>query len=160
MCSTQRRPAAALAPGEAERLNAWFQGLGIGYGDSIYVDGGDAYVARQQVAAVAGNYGMMVSGRRSGDRRAQFSPDRSGSSSPAAARLCRIARTGAGRRSPTYNNRSMSNFGCAVNTDLAAMVANPEDLVHGQEGTGTGDTATGAKAVNSTAQLRRAEPRG
>jgi len=28
----------------------------------------------------------------------------------------------------------MSNFGCAVNSNLAAMVANPEDLIHGREG--------------------------
>ena len=33
-------PDGALAPGETERLNGWFQGLGLGYGDSIYVDGG------------------------------------------------------------------------------------------------------------------------
>ena len=32
-------PDGALAPGESERLNGWFQGLGLGYGDSIYVDG-------------------------------------------------------------------------------------------------------------------------
>ena len=46
-----------------------------------------------------------------------------------------------------FNNRSMSNYGCSMNANLAAMVANPEDLIHGQEGTGIGDTATGAKAV-------------
>ena len=32
----------------------------------------------------------------------------------------------------------MSNFGCAVNGNLAAMVANPSDLVHGREGSGVG----------------------
>ena len=42
----------------------------------------------------------------------------------------------------------MSNFGCGVNTNLAAMVANPEDLVHGREGNGVGDPMTGAKAVD------------
>ena len=41
----------------------------------------------------------------------------------------------------------MSNFGCGVNADLAAMVANPEDLLHGREGTGVGDPITGTKAV-------------
>jgi pilus assembly protein CpaD len=56
--------------------------------------------------------------------------------------------------SPDYNNRSMSNFGCAMNTNLAAMVADPEDLIHGQEGSGVGDTATGAKAV----QFYRSSP--
>ena len=33
---------------------------------------------------------------------------------------------------PNYNNRMMPNLGCAVNSNLAAMVANPEDLVHGR----------------------------
>ena len=32
-------PAGALAPGESDRLNGWFQGLGLGYGDTVYVDG-------------------------------------------------------------------------------------------------------------------------
>ena len=48
---------------------------------------------------------------------------------------------------PNYDNRNMSNYGCGVNTNLAAMVANPEDLVHGQEGTGVGDNRTASKAV-------------
>ena len=53
-------PGGAFAPGEGERLNGWFQGLGLGYGDSIYVDGGYADAARGQVAAIAGQYGMLV----------------------------------------------------------------------------------------------------
>jgi pilus assembly protein CpaD len=40
----------------------------------------------------------------------------------------------------------MSNFGCGVNSNLASMVANPEDLVHGREG-GIGSNAAGTKAV-------------
>jgi pilus assembly protein CpaD len=47
---------------------------------------------------------------------------------------------------PNYNNRMMSNFGCGVNSNLAAMVANPEDLVHGREGAGF-STVAGTKAV-------------
>ena len=35
--------------------------------------------------------------------------------------------------SPTSTTSSMSNYGCAVNSNLAAMIANPEDLVHGRE---------------------------
>jgi pilus assembly protein CpaD len=41
----------------------------------------------------------------------------------------------------------LSNFGCGVNSNLAAMVANPEDLVHGREGTNVGNNAAGTKAV-------------
>jgi len=28
-------PGGALAPGEGDRLNGWFQGLGLGYGDIV-----------------------------------------------------------------------------------------------------------------------------
>ena len=48
---------------------------------------------------------------------------------------------------PNYNNRTMSNFGCGVNSNLAAMVANPEDLVHGREGAVVVDPSTGTKAI-------------
>ena len=43
----------------------------------------------------------------------------------------------------------MSNYGCAVNSNIAAMVANPQDLVHGREGSGVGRCRTAAKAVES-----------
>jgi pilus assembly protein CpaD len=49
--------------------------------------------------------------------------------------------------SPDYANRSMSNYGCSVNSNLAAMIANPEDLLHGREGTGVTDTLTASRAV-------------
>ena len=51
----------------------------------------------------------------------------------------------------------MSNMGCAVNSNLAAMVANPEDLIHGREGSGVGDTLTSTKAVDA---YRKAPPTG
>jgi pilus assembly protein CpaD len=51
----------------------------------------------------------------------------------------------------------MSNFGCAVNGNLAAMIANPEDLIHGREGSGVGDTLTSNKAVDA---YRKAAPTG
>jgi pilus assembly protein CpaD len=139
-------PDGALAPGEADRLNGWFQGLGIGYGDAIYVDGGYADAARGQVAAIAGQYGMMVSAG---------APVTTGAMQPGTVRVV-VSRRRAEvphcpnwslPSQPNYDNRNMSNFGCAVNTNIAAMVANPEDLIHGREGLGVGDVNTGAKAV-------------
>ena len=38
-----------------------------------------------------------------------------------------------------------------MNGNLAAMVANPEDLVHGREGGGVGDADTARKAIERTA---------
>ncbi|HET7576736.1 MAG TPA: CpaD family pilus assembly lipoprotein [Sphingomicrobium sp.] len=139
-------PGGALAPGEADRLNGWFQGLGLGYGDSLYVDGAYADAARGQVAALAGRYGMTVSAG---------APVTAGMVQPGTVRVV-VSRRRADvpgcpdwglLSEPNVDNRTMSNFGCGVNSNIAAMVANPEDLVHGQEGSGVGDTRTASKAV-------------
>jgi pilus assembly protein CpaD len=146
-------PGGALAPGESDRLNGWFQGLGLGYGDAIYIDGAYSPAARDQVARVAGQYGMLVS---------DGSPVTQGAVQPGAVRVV-VSRRRAevpgcpnwSRASePDFANRSMSNFGCSVNANIAAQVANPEDLLHGQTGNAVADAATGAKAV----QFYRAAP--
>jgi pilus assembly protein CpaD len=49
--------------------------------------------------------------------------------------------------SPDYNNRTMSNFGCGVNSNIAAMVANPEDLLHGREGDPYVDAAAASRGI-------------
>jgi pilus assembly protein CpaD len=42
----------------------------------------------------------------------------------------------------------MAGLGCSVNANLAAMIANPEDLVHGREGSGVGDATTATRAIS------------
>ena len=139
-------PGGDLAPAEKARLDAWFRGLGLGYGDSIYVDGAYSETARYEVARIAGNYGMMVE---------PGAPVTAGPVNPGMVRVI-VSRTRAEvpgcpnwseKSQPNYNNRMMSNFGCGVNSNLAAMVANPEDLVHGREGTNLGNNQAGTKAV-------------
>ena len=44
-----------------------------------------------------------------------------------------------------------------MNSNLAAMVADPVDLIHGREGSVVGDTQTATKAVES---YRSAKPTG
>ena len=139
-------PDGALAPGQADRLNGWFQGLGLGYGDTIYVDSAYSPAARGQVAAIAGQYGMMV---------ADGAPVTVGMVQPGTVRIVvsrrRATVPGCPNWSlpsqPNYDNRTISNFGCGVNSNLAMQVANPEDLVHGRDGGATSDSAAGAKAV-------------
>ena len=146
-------PDGSLAPGQAERLNGWFQGLGLGYGDTVYVDGAYADAARGQVAAIAGQYGMLVSAG---------APVTAGVVRPGAVRVVVSRRRAevpgcpdwSRPDQPNFNNQTMSNFGCGVNSNIAAMIANPEDLLHGREGNGVGDTATAAKAI----ELYRATP--
>ncbi|WP_294173104.1 CpaD family pilus assembly lipoprotein [uncultured Sphingomonas sp.] len=141
-------PGGMLAPGEAGRLDAWFRGLELGYGDAIFVDGPYADAVRGEVAQVAGQYGLMVSrgapvtvgAMLDGTVRVVVSRNRA--SVPGCPNWSEPA-------SPNYQNRIMSNFGCSVNGNLAAMIANPSDLVHGQEGGAVVDPATSAKAVNA-----------
>ena len=54
-------PDGSLPPSEAARLDGWFRSLHLGYGDSIYVDGAYADAARDDVARVAGHYGLLLS---------------------------------------------------------------------------------------------------
>jgi len=149
-------PDGSLAPYEAARLNAWFAGLDLGYGDTIYVDGPFSEGARSDVAQIAGNYGLMV---------ADGAPVTAGAVGPGTVRVI-VSRTRATvpgcpnwsvPSQPNSQNRTMSNYGCAVNSNMAAMVADPQDLVHGREGTGVGDALTSSKAVSA---YRRAEPTG
>ena len=137
-----------LSPSEAARLDAWFRSMDLRYGDSVYVDGG-AYseAARAQVADIAGNYGILVS---------QGAPVTAGAVVPGSVRVV-VSRNVASvpncpnwdrPAQPNYNNKMLPNFGCGVNSNLAAMVANPEDLIHGREGSGIGDAATAARAIN------------
>jgi pilus assembly protein CpaD len=149
-------PDGTLSPSEAARLNSWFGSMVLGYGDLVYIDGATGYDARDDVARIAGQYGMLVS---------LGAPMTAGAVPQGMVRVV-VARTSATvpgcpnwskAATPTFDNAQMSNFGCGVNSNFAAMVANPQDLVSGREGNGVGDTMTASKAVE---QYRKAVPTG
>ena len=149
-------PGGSLAPGEAERLNGFFQSLGLGYGDSIYVDGAYSASARAQVAELAGRYGLLIQ---------QGAPVTEGYVQADTVRVVVSRRRASVPNCPNWSlpsnpqleNRSMSNYGCAVNSNLAAMVADPVDLIHGREGTGVSDNVTASRAVD---MYRKKAPTG
>ena len=149
-------PDGSLSPSEAARLDGWFRSMVLGYGDTVYVDGATGYDARDDVARIAGQYGMLVS---------LGAPMTAGPVPQGMVRVV-VARTQASvpgcpnwskPSTPNFDNASMSNFGCGVNSNMAAMVASPQDLVSGREGSGVGDTITASKAVE---QYRKAVPTG
>jgi len=133
-----------LSPTERSRLNAWFGSLGIGYGDRIWVD--EPYGptgARQDVARIAAEYGLLLS---------DGAPVTAGGVAPGTVRVivsrsfayvpgCPFGNDGRGPSSTS------ANYGCSVNSNLAAMVADPSDLVLGHAGNGARDTGTAAKAI-------------
>lgn len=149
-------PGGSLGSAEQARLDAWFRGLGLGYGNSIYIDATYADTARFEVAQIAGKYGMLLE---------HGAPVTAGPVAPGTVRVI-VSRSRAEvpncpnwsrQAQPNYNNRTMSNFGCGVNSNIAAMVANPEDLIHGREGNIVGDPLPGVKAVDA---YRSATPTG
>ncbi|HWH18633.1 MAG TPA: CpaD family pilus assembly protein [Allosphingosinicella sp.] len=143
---------------EQRRLSDWFDSLGLGYGDRISLDQGNGYAdprSREDIARVAGAYGLLLS---------EGAPVTAGVVQPGSVRVIVSRTTASVPGCPNWergeiNSRTTTspNFGCAVNSNLAAMVADPTDLVLGQTGTGSGDAATASKAIR---QYRDAPPTG
>ena len=137
-------PSGGLSAIEKGRLRGWFEGLGVGYGDSVFVD--EAYgpgPGAADVATVAAEYGLLLN---------EGAPVTAGSVSPGSIRVV-VSRTvafvpdcpaGANQNGPSSTS---SNYGCAVNSNWAAMVANPNDLVRGQAGSVGATRDTGIKAI-------------
>jgi len=149
-------PDGSLGYAEQARLDAWYKSLGLSYGDMVFVDGPYAVDARRDVAKVTGKYGLLLS---------EGSPVTAGAVPPGTVRVI-VSRTRATvpgcpnwdrPASPDHQNRTMSNFACAISSNMAAMVANPGDLVHGREGEALVDGLTASKAIQS---YRTAKPTG
>ena len=54
-----------------------------------------------------------------------------------------------GKYASNLGNNTAPGFGCAVNSNLAAMVADPEHLLHGAEGTGETVVMSSTKAIQT-----------
>jgi pilus assembly protein CpaD len=134
-----------IAMSERTRLSEWFDALELGFGDRITVDFGDAgpnSSVTRDVTDLAQLHGMIV-----GDT-APLTP---GNIVPGTARIV-VTRSSASvpncpnwskTTDSNYNSGNHPNYGCAVNGNLAAMVADPEDLVRGRESTLRKDTGAG-----------------
>ena len=143
----------ALSPYERGRLTGWFESVGLGYGDRIFVEDPGAGRSRDDVAAVASRWGLMLS---------EGAPVTAGQVQPGSIRVVVSRSTASVPDCPNWDrpggpSSTSSNYGCAVNSNLAAMVADPNDLVLGQSGSSVGDAATGSKAIRA---YRSAMPTG
>ncbi|MEM7780131.1 MAG: CpaD family pilus assembly protein [Pseudomonadota bacterium] len=146
-----------LSISEQQRLNGWFETMDLRYGDRITIEDPSLNPAvKEAVSELAGRYGLLV---------ADGAPTTSGMMQPGQARVV-ISRSSASvpdcpdwsaRSDSNYMNGTSPGFGCAVNSNMAAMIANPEDLLEGQTGTGETLIATGTRAIQT---YRDAEPSG
>ena len=148
----------ALARGEQQRLAAWMTTMRLGYGDRIAIDdpAAEAPQARADVAAVVAQYGLLLSV----DAPATPAPLTPGSIRVVVSRMrADVPHCPDWSRDSTNDltANTSSNYGCAINRNLAAMVANPADLVRGAPGTGTVDAAVSYKAIDT---YRKKAPTG
>jgi pilus assembly protein CpaD len=146
-----------LAPGEAQRLGAWMGSLKVGYGDRIAIDDPSRDAAtRADVAATAARFGLLISD----EAPVTSAPIANGTARVVVSRA-RAYVPGCPDHSrmyqPDFEGHTGSNQGCAVNSNLAAMVANPTDLVRGEGTRSLYDPAVAAKAID---RFRKAEPTG
>lgn len=146
-----------LPVSEQARLNGWFEAMDLRYGDRVAIeDPGANPAVTNAVNELAGRYGIIVS---------DTAPTTAGFLQPGEARIVITRSTASVPGCPdwsaqsdmNYLNATSPGYGCANNTNLAAMVANPEDLLEGQKGTGETVIATGTKAIDT---YREAEPTG
>lgn len=149
-----------LSQAERERLDAWLVSIGAGYGDSLYIDEPAGYpnvAVRDDIARVAADYGLAF-----GDG----APVLNGEVPAGTVRVIASRSTasvpgcpdwGEDGSDPATTELTSTNYGCAVNSNLAAMVANPDDLVLGRDGSNAGSATTATRAVGT---YRRRQPTG
>ncbi len=137
-----------VSSSEKERLNGWLDSLNIGYGDSVAIAGGASTAAHADIAEVLGKRGMLVQEDNSAV---------AGAAPYGSVRLIVRRATASVPGCPDWHDKqensmsggTSSNFGCATNSNFAAMVANPEDLVRGQTSNSDLRTATSNRAIQS-----------
>lgn len=139
-----------LPTSEQRRLAGWFDALDLGYGDRVAIDdpsyssGADA---RKAVEALAAQYGLLI---------ADIAPVTEGNVPGGAIRVVVSRSTAEVPGCPDWSNRSHTdfqartseNYGCGINGTMAAMIADPEDLVRGQHAEGV-DQSQASKAIRA-----------
>jgi pilus assembly protein CpaD len=142
--------ASGLPVPEQQRLGAWFESLGLKYGDRVAIDGSGVNNAavQEDVAAIAARHGLLL---------AEGAPVTSGFVQPGAVRVVVTRTTASVPGCPDWQDHFASNlenatddgFGCAVNSNFAVMVADPEHLLHGAESTGETVVMSSTKAIDA-----------
>ncbi len=142
---------------EQRRLSGWFEAMDLRYGDRIAIDDPlSSGATRSAVEAVASRYSLLV-----GDE----TPVTPGFVNAGTVRVI-ITRSSAtvpgcpdwgGKSVTNLQSATSKNYGCATNSNIAAMIADPEHLIHGATGKGQTVTMSSTKAIET---YREAKPTG
>ena len=139
-----------ISSAELARLGEWADAIGLRYGDEVILEDGSLYGGSQAITAIRAEIAK---------RGPQISAVVSNASSTLGSGMMRLRvsrHTAYVPNCPEWSSRytadiynsTSSNFGCATNGNLAAMVANPNDLVRGQSATDE-HTQHGVRAITT-----------
>ena len=148
----------ALSSYDEQRLTTWFNALRLGYGDHVSLAGlsSSPLELRDGVNDVVGRYGLLVEGD---------APVTVGEAPMGGLRVV-VSRSVASVPScPTWRDKAEANFhggltdnyGCATARNLAAMIADPRDLIEGRT---SGFDVTNGVSSKAIKTYRDKEPTG
>ncbi len=146
-----------LSVPEQRRLSGWFEAMDLRYGDRVYLDDPLAgSETRTIVEALAGRHGMLVS---------DDAPVTPGYVNAGTVRIVVTRSKASVPGCPDYSAKSdvnlinalSSNYGCATNSNMAAMVADPEHFLKGATGHSDTTVMSSNKAIGT---YRDAPPTG
>ncbi len=142
-------PSDSLSEADDHALTGWFESLSLRYGDRVSVDTQNyGPQARNAVAAVVARYGLLLDA---------MPPVTQGDIPPGAVRVI-VTRMNADvpgcpdwtrPSNANFDGHVMSNYGCAINSNLAAMIADPRDLISGRTGESSVDGRIATKAIGT-----------
>ncbi|KGB57343.1 CpaD family pilus assembly protein [Sphingopyxis sp. SE2] len=144
-----------LPPGEQGRLQGWLDAMGVRYGDRIAVEDPSTYgatSAQATVRAMVERRGLLLS---------RDVPVTTGAVPEGYLRVVVTRASASVPGCPNWESKSSlnpanatsSNYGCAINSNLATMVADPNDLIKG-----TRDTGHDPLAATRAIQTYRTKP--
>ena len=146
-----------LSFSEQRRLAGWFDAMDLRYGDRVTIDDPlQSGASRAVVESLVSRYGLLVGGD---------APVTPGYVNAGTVRVV-VSRSKAtvpgcpdwsANSDVNLANATSSNYGCANNGNLAAMVANPEHLIQGDGSTSSTLVMSSTKAIDT---YREAKPTG
>lgn len=146
-----------LSNAEARRVSGWFDALSLRYGDHVALD--DPLKSEATLMALSdlvARRGLQIS---------REVPVGQGNVNAGMARILVTRAVASVPNCPNwtdssetnFNNATSRNYGCAVNGNLAAMVADPDHLLAGARANGQTVVMTSNKAIDA---YRAAKPSG
>ena len=134
---------------EQGRLAGWFEAMNLRYGDRVSIDDPlQSGATRAAVEGLVARHGLLLGAD---------APVTPGYVNAGTARVIVSRMKASVPHCPDWSansdvnlgNATSTNYGCATNGNLAAMVANPEHLIKGDSGTGQTVVMSSTKAIES-----------